>query len=108
MRLETAIRPASDDTKVYTFDADTGQYKIYKIIEKLGTLGNLFSVIRFKIEAWEPLYMIPSFENVGCFKVKGEENETEALAKCEIKGKAIFVGMDLAVTIPKCVLDEAV
>ena len=105
MRLETETRPATDDTKVYTFDADSGQYKIYKIID---VDRNLVSVIRFKIEAWEPLYMLPSFGNVGCFKVKGEENETEALAKCEIKGKAIFIGNDFVVTIPKIVLDEAV
>ena len=108
MRLETEIRPATDDSKVYTFDLESGQYKIYKVIKIDENLRGLVSVIRFKIEAWEPLYMIPSFGNVGCFKMTGEENEAELLAKCDISGKAVLIGSHFLVTIPKIVLDEAV
>ena len=69
---------------------------------------NLVSVVAQRIEAWEPLYRIPSFGYVGCFKFNGECTEVELLARCDIKGKAVLVGTDHLVTIPKIILDEAV
>ena len=97
------MRSATDDTLVYTFEDD--EYKIFRITN---VDRNLVSVTAIEIEAWEPLYRIPSFANVGCFKVKGESAEVQLLAKCEIKGKVILVGNDFAVTVPKILLDEAV
>ena len=97
------MRSATNDTMVYTFEND--KYKLFKIrnIDR-----NLVSVQAINIEAWEPLYRVPSFEYVGCFKVKGESAEVQLIAKCDIKGKVILVGNEFAVTIPKILLDEAV
>ena len=97
------MRSATDDTVVYTFEND--QYNLFKITS---VDRNLVSVKAIKVEAWEPLYRVPSFGFVGCFRVKGESAEVQLIPKCEIKGKVIFVGNEFAVTIPKIVLDEAV
>ena len=108
MRLETSMRQKTDDTHVYTFDAENGKYRIFRITEIDREYTNLVSVIEIKIEDWEPLYMHPSFGYVGIFKIKGEHTEVEVLARSDIKGKVIVVGTSYVVTIPKIVLDEAV
>lgn len=108
MRLENTARPATDDTLVYTFNMDSPHYKVYRIIQVDKNHQNLLSVYAIKIDAWEPLYRMPSFGIVGCFKYKGECTEVEMLARCDVKGKAIRVGTDFLVTIPKIILDEAV
>ena len=47
------MRPATDDTHVYTFDRQTGEYALFKITE-VGR--NLVSAVRIITEDWEPLY----------------------------------------------------
>ena len=99
------MRNATDDTHVYSFDGISGKYHIFRVTK---VDRNLVSVKAIKIEAWHPLYRMPSFGLIGIFKVKGECIEEESISKPEIKGKVVFLGNDFAVTIPKIALDEAV
>ena len=47
------MRPATDDTHVYKFNQETGDYALFKIT-KVGR--NLVSALRMITEDWEPLY----------------------------------------------------
>ena len=97
------MRPATDDTRVYTFEND--EYKLFRITK---VDRNIVSVRAIQTEIWEPLYQVPSFGNVGIFKIKGEDQEVEEIAISDIKGKVIIVDSHYAITIPKIVLDEAI
>ena len=100
------MRSATNDTMVYTFENE--QYKLFNIVGIDKNHRNILSVQEINIESWEPLYRIPSFDNVGCFKVKGESQEVQLIAECDIKGKVLLVGDEIVATIPKIILDEAV
>ena len=103
IRLESEMRPATDDTRVYTFEND--EYKLFRITK---VDRNIVSVRAIQTEIWEPLYQVPSFGNVGIFKIKGEDQEVEEIAISDIKGKVIIVENHYAITIPKIILDEAI
>ena len=59
------MRPATDDTRVYTFEDN--EYKLFRITK---VDRNIVSVRAIQTENWEPLYRVPSFRNVGIFKIK--------------------------------------
>ena len=102
IRYQIVETAAIDDTRVYTFE--NGEYQLYKLVQ---VDRNSVSALRIKTRPWEPLLRVPDFGAVGVFETDGTTSERLHFEKSQIKGKVIMVGQ-IAVTIPRIILDEAV
>ena len=111
--LHTSPKGVSDDSRVYTFDAVTGMYNLYKLtdlsgLERDDLRDRTVKCLKMRTLSWAPLYDFPCFNRVGVFKLDGyHEGEPEEVMYTDIKGKVVVIDNDIGVLVPKNVLDEA-
>lgn len=104
----------SDDTRIYKFDALTGRYTLYRLTDISGldtddVRDKTVKGRRIRTQSWTPVYDFPDFNRVGIFKVEGYyAGEPEEIKYTDIKGKVVLIdSIDIAVVVPKNILDEA-
>ena len=104
---ETSEKGTTDDTRFYTFDRTTGEYRLFKVIELPEREEDRFVRAReIRVQSWQPLHGCPDFGKVGVFRVRGYHDHTEVISTAEISGKVCIVE-NFAVTVPNIILSEA-
>ena len=101
----TEEKGVTDDTRVYTFDAATGSYRLFKLRD-LGGDG-FVKGWEIKTQKWQPLHGCPDFGKVGIFRTRGYKDQPSVRIDLQaIKGKVCLVE-NYAVTVPNIILNEA-
>lgn len=105
--FETEERGVTDDTRVYTYDASDGTYKLFKLRDLTEFEDGFVRGREIKTQKWQPLHGCPDFGRVGTFRVKGYKDQPSVRISLDsIKGKVALVG-NFALTIPNIILNEA-
>ena len=105
---ETSEKGVTDDTRFYTFDGTSGNYRLFKVTELPRREEDKFVKAReIRIQSWQPLHGCPDFGKVGVFRVRGYmDRSEEIISLSEIRGKVCIVE-NFAVTVPNIILFEA-
>ena len=107
LAFNTAEKGVTDDTRVYTFDAATDKYHLYKLTDVSKREDGYISGLEIATRTWQPLHGCAEFGTVGVFRMmRGYQGEPVRIPVKDVRGKICVVG-DLAVTLPLIILFEA-
>lgn len=105
--FQTEEKGVTDDTRIYTFEASTSSYKLFKLIDLSGFEDGFVKGREIKTQKWQPLHDCPDFGKVGVFRTRGYKDQPAVRISLDtIKGKVCIVG-NFAVTVPNIILNEA-
>ena len=105
--FETKEKGVTDDTRIYTFEASTGTYKLFKLRDLSEFEDGFVKGREIRTQKWQPLHGCPDFGKVGIFRIRGYKDQPSVrIPLATIKGKLCIVE-NFAVTIPNIILNEA-
>ena len=105
--FETEEKGVTDDSRIYTYSAATGTYRLFKLRDLSEFDDGFVRGREIKTQRWQPLHGCPDFGKVGVFRIRGYKDQPSVrIALDDIKGKVCIVE-NFAVTLPNIILNEA-